>query len=505
LAFIVADLWKLPPGNPPGGSRLEMDIQYGLRIVFCRVYRRLDKQSIFMQEYQNQTISPAEKSPGGIVGIFTTDADSPRRTGTYGEFGMKQGGILKWRFTLLALGTGLLVCAGCARPGAEEAKKATAWPTWTPLPSRPIASITSTPMPTMPPAAASTSPTDTTAPTNPGGNGGEFLAFVSWSGNTGEIYIVDSDGNPTRLSGDAAGESGTAWSPDGTRIAFTSLHDGNPEIYLVDVDGSRLTNLTNNPGADTDPTWSPDGTRIAFVSDRDGNGEIYAMDADGTNVSRLTDDPGKDSYPSWSPKGDRIAFLSSRGEDSEYFKSLYIMNPDGSNVSRPIPDWEYVYDCAPVWSPDGGKIAFVSNFSDISDITVVGADGSDEIEITDPGVGQVEEAFDFDPAWSPDGLHIAFSSNRDDPRPASCDSSPEGCIFNIYIVYADGMYETPLTSGGSVDMNPVWSPDGHFIAFLSDRGGDVQVYIVSAKGGDLFQLTDIPSSKFGLTWQPRAS
>ncbi len=418
---------------------------------------------------------------------------------------MKQSRILKRRFTLPALGIGLLICAGCARPSAEAAKQATAWPTWTPLPSRPIASITSTPMPTLPPAAISTSPTETTAPANPGGDGGEFLAFVSWSGKIGEMYIVDSDGTPTRLAGDVAAESGTAWSPDGTRIAFISHRDGNLEIYLVDVDGSRLTNLTNNPGADTDPAWSPDGTRIAFVSDRDGNEEIYVMDAGGTNVSRLTDDPGSDSYPSWSPKGGRIAFLSSRGEDSEFFKSLYIMNPDGSDVSRIIPGWENVFNCVPVWSPDGRKIAFVSNFPGISDITVVGADGSDEIEITDPGVGQLEEAFDFDPAWSPDGLHIAFSSNREDPRPASCDSSPDRCVFAIYVVYADGMHETPVTSGGSVDMNPVWSPDGHYIAFLSDRGEDVQVYIVSAQGGDPFQLTDIPSSKFGLTWQPKTS
>ena len=60
-----------------------------------------------------------------------------------------------------------------------------------------------------------------------------------------------------------------AWSPDGTRLAFTSTRDGNSELYVMNRDGSGLRRLTNSPAIDSTPTWSPTGTQIAFTSDRD--------------------------------------------------------------------------------------------------------------------------------------------------------------------------------------------------------------------------------------------
>ena len=80
-----------------------------------------------------------------------------------------------------------------------------------------------------------------------------------------------------------------SWSPDGSRIAFTSYRDGNWDIYVMDADGSNQQRLTDNPAVDRMPSWSADGSRIAFVSGRDGNWDIYVMDADGSNQQRLTD------------------------------------------------------------------------------------------------------------------------------------------------------------------------------------------------------------------------
>ena len=101
---------------------------------------------------------------------------------------------------------------------------------------------------------------------------------------------------------------------DGGRIAFQSNRDGNWEIYVMSADpsagsgqgGSGVTRLTNNPAPEVLPSWSPDGTRIAFTSMRDEpdpqncgtncNFEIYVMNADGTGVTRLT----KGRCPAWS-------------------------------------------------------------------------------------------------------------------------------------------------------------------------------------------------------------
>jgi Tol biopolymer transport system component len=102
------------------------------------------------------------------------------------------------------------------------------------------------------------------------------------------------------------------------RIAFSSNRDGNTQIYVMDADGSNQTRLTSNSDIDWAPAWSPDGSKIAFTSTpgRDGKWEIYVMDADGSNQTRLTGHPAdmlaglpssdiraiaSDTHPSWGP------------------------------------------------------------------------------------------------------------------------------------------------------------------------------------------------------------
>ena len=86
------------------------------------------------------------------------------------------------------------------------------------------------------------------------------------------------------------------------QIAFVSDRDRNDEIYVMDDAGKNQRNLTNNPDTDYAPSWSPDGTRIAFSSDRKGDFEsfeIYVMDAYGGNQQNLTNHPRNDGSPAW--------------------------------------------------------------------------------------------------------------------------------------------------------------------------------------------------------------
>jgi Tol biopolymer transport system component len=124
-----------------------------------------------------------------------------------------------------------------------------------------------------------------------------------------EIYVMDADGtNVRRLTDNADFDSAPAWSPDGTKIAFenapaATLQPGvepqEKDIYVMDADGTNVHRLTDSPGLDEGPVWSPDGTKIAFSSDRDGQQEIYVMNADGSEQRRLTDNPARDESPDW--------------------------------------------------------------------------------------------------------------------------------------------------------------------------------------------------------------
>lgn len=94
------------------------------------------------------------------------------------------------------------------------------------------------------------------------------------------------------------------------QILIHTLRHVTREIYLMNADGSDQVRLTDNPAEDFLAAWSPDGTRIAFTSRRDENAEIYVMDADGSNLTRLTNNSDDDIRPAWSPDGELIAFTS---------------------------------------------------------------------------------------------------------------------------------------------------------------------------------------------------
>ena len=135
---------------------------------------------------------------------------------------------------------------------------------------------------------------------------GRKIAF----GGVNSIFILDVDTKQEeRLFIPIDQCEDAAWSPDGSRIAFTArvAEDWlNHEIYLVNANGNALRRLTKSAARDSAPAWSPDGQRIAFFSDRDNKAGIYVMDTDGGNIQRITE--GGENFPSWSPSGDQIAF-----------------------------------------------------------------------------------------------------------------------------------------------------------------------------------------------------
>ncbi len=137
---------------------------------------------------------------------------------------------------------------------------------------------------------------------------GARIAFDSLRDGNYEIYVMNADGSgQTNLTNSPAADGGPTWSPDGTRIAFETERDIYPrvptdlsseaEIYVMNADGSGAIRLTDHAGEDRFPAWSPDGSRIAFTSDHDPGSGIYLMSTDGSGVTWFSEG----TFPAWQP------------------------------------------------------------------------------------------------------------------------------------------------------------------------------------------------------------
>ena len=198
------------------------------------------------------------------------------------------------------------------------------------------------------------------------------------------------------------------WSPEGTRIVFSSNRGRSRDLWIMDADGSGLRRLTRNraPKAqDSAPTLSPDGRRVAFArSLRGGNQEIYVINLDGTGLRRLTRFPGIDFDPAWSPDGTQIAFWRALRRAKKTVHQVFAIDADGTNLSQLTWGTGASSD-SPSWSPDGTRIAYTRTGRVRGDIWTMRADGTGQQRVTGGHPN------DDDSAWAPDGTAIAFSSD----------------------------------------------------------------------------------------------
>jgi TolB protein len=179
---------------------------------------------------------------------------------------------------------------------------------------------------------------------------GRHIAFQTYERGQWRVEIMDFEtGDIWRVSEDAVPGQRTAWSPDGTLLAFVGAVGADASsIFIADVAAQTVQRMTFFSQNDHDPAWSPDGTRIVFTaSPFIGQEDISVLTVDGTDpVQRLTDEPGVDSAPSWSPDGEWIAFYSDRG-DTPATRGIYLIRPDGSDLHKLNPFLDFM----PTWRP----------------------------------------------------------------------------------------------------------------------------------------------------------
>lgn len=280
-----------------------------------------------------------------------------------------------------------------------------------------------------------------------------------------------------------------------------SLHQ-NWELYLVQPDGSGLTRLTDNDRVDTSPSWSPDGRQIAFRSRVDGSADIFVMDANGENWRNLIKDP-EDSifdefYPQWNPQRDLIALYTDRAysptAECAWHRLAIMPLAGGADNIQMLDDMKTEQETLG-WAPDGHHLAFSSRCDFVNKVTVDlfewDIDSGEIIQLTDDGF------INASPAYSHDGRFLAYQSVRPD---AGAD---------IFLLDLETGEIANLTNDPEFkDAHPTWSPDDSQIAFVSDRDGNDEIYVMDvilepfASGANPVNISNHPSKDFEPAWSP---
>jgi WD40 repeat protein len=247
-------------------------------------------------------------------------------------------------------------------------------------------------------------------------------------------------------------------------IAFVSAPEGTSHIFVT---GARdLRQLIDSDDSELAPAWSPDHGQIAFQSNRDGNWEIYVADADGSNLRRLTDDGARDGEPAWTPDGRQITF----NRDGR----LFSMTADGQSVHALDRRGEW-----PSWSSNGVSLAYDVEFGGHHGIAIDGPPGQ--------SVGEYGSPEHRRPVWSPKRDLLAYQ-----------------CLkrkrWHICLVTPGTGKEHVLTGDEADAFAPAWSPDGRRIAFISDRDGNDQLYVMNRRGDRIVRVTNGQAEKDTPSW-----
>lgn len=333
----------------------------------------------------------------------------------------------------------------------------------------------------------------------------------------GTIWSIPIDGGKATALTDAMGDCRQPqWSPDGKKIAFFSFRDGYYHIWSVNRDGSGLQQLTSGVFDEREPDWSPDGKSIIFSSDRSGNYDLWKMELASGTLTQLTTDSGNDYFPSYSADGKNIAFVSERVSGP----GIYVLTDDGEQklVSKNKGKL-----AGPTWGLDGRTIYFSSFTGSASTLEQSDMKGGESITVSE----KEEDVFPFRISWSsaneyvytadgkikqkktgartsksipftaevvvvkPNYKRKNYSFDNGQPRPVKgikgLNVSPDGNSFvfsamgEIWILKKGDPKPKAITNNRYMDSDPVWSPDGNRIAFLSDRTGPTALWVHDLK------------------------
>jgi len=288
------------------------------------------------------------------------------------------------------------------------------------------------------------------------------------------IFLVATEGGEkkqlTTPSGVFMEDSVPRFSPDGQTLAFIrgTSYLAN-DAYTQPVDGGEPRRVTSDERRVESVAWTPDGSRIVFSTDRSGMFQLYMVPASG-GTRREVPGAGSDARGiAVSVRGHRLAYVHLEVNPN-------IWRTAGPNATGPrlapaklITSTRSQADCD--IAPDGKKVVFTSDRSGSTEIWVSDSDGSNPVQLTSYGGPEGGS-----PHWSPDGRWIAF-----DVRPEE--------HSDVFVMGAEGGSPRRLTTSRFEDMVPTWSHDGRGIYFASNRTGTLQIWKIASSGGEAQPVT----------------
>jgi serine/threonine protein kinase/Tol biopolymer transport system component len=245
--------------------------------------------------------------------------------------------------------------------------------------------------------------------------------------------------------------------------------------------------LTFTPGDKTQPSWSPDGLRIVYVAPGGGvNGlDIWVMAADGSGAVDITNKPGDEKDPAWAGDGASIVYTKITEEG---LPLLYLMRSDGRD-NQLLSD--LYQESQPTWSADKQWLVYVISAKDHDFLYMRNLLGGSLVPVAfdlDSYFGRLGEV--ANPVFSPDGQWIAYTRVRT--------RSTYVCTANFQ---SRGNDIQQLTTSGSDDW-ATWSVDNRWIAFQSARDGNPEIYLMTSSGQIQTRLTDDPARDLQPSWKP---
>jgi dipeptidyl aminopeptidase/acylaminoacyl peptidase len=289
----------------------------------------------------------------------------------------------------------------------------------------------------------------------------------------GRLWLINADGSGNvPLTGRDMSESNPAWSPDGTRIAFTGEADDGTEVYVYWVTDGAVARLTQLQRPPSGLSWSPDGKFLAF-----------SMLAPEEPVVLVTP-PSKPEGAEW-PDAPRITTrLKYERDGSGYMEpgfNHYFVIPATGGTPRQVTSGDFHHAGTPRWTPDGRRLVFSGNRNDDWELNF----RNSEIYSVDVASGEIvaltdRAGPDFDPVVSPDGRKIAYVGYEDKVQAYQ--------VAGLQVMNIDGSDKRALLP--DLDRNVAelaWNSDG--IWFQYDDRGDTRIAVASP-GGDYRNVAD---------------